>query len=78
MRISKTLFKNLIRWTNVTGIYDMYINRAAHNVKEINGFEVKEIYDDVTNMDGVVFNEIDENAMEIFECLFDETTMNRM
>lgn len=74
MRISKTLFKNLIRCPNFPAIYDMYINRAAHNVKEINGFEVKEIYDDVTNMDGVVFNEIDENAMEIFECLFDETT----
>ena len=74
MRISKTLFKNLIRCPNFPAIYDMYINRAAHNVKEIDGVEVKELLDDVNELKDVVFNEIDEKSMEIFECLFDETT----
>ena len=74
MKISKTMFKNLIRCPNFPGIYDMYINRAAHNVKEINGVGVRELMDDVEALDGVAFNELDENALEIFECLFDNET----
>ncbi len=74
MRISKTLFKNMIRCSNFPAIYDMYINRAAHNVKEIDGVEIKELEEDIKHLEDVTFNELDEKSLEIFECLFDELT----
>lgn len=74
MRISKTLFKNMIRCDNFPAIYDMYINRGAHNVLNIDGVETKELAEDVEKLEGIKFNEIDDKALEIFESLFDEMT----
>lgn len=74
MKISKTLFKNLIRCRNFSAIYDMYLNRGAHNVKSIDGVEPKQIMDTLDKMGNVIFTEIDEESREIFGCLFDEET----
>lgn len=74
MRISKTLFKNLMRCPNFGAIYDMYLNRGAHNVKNIDGSEVHQIIDSLENMGDVVFTEMDEDVREIFSSLFDEET----
>ena len=40
MNISKSMFKNLSRCKDFASIYDMYIFRNDHHVKEIHGFDV--------------------------------------
>lgn len=72
MNISKTLFKNLVRCKNFPAIYNMYINRTAHDVKNIDGYDVKKIVDEVTGLESDLFNEIDENSRHVFEHMFNE------
>lgn len=74
MNISKTLFKNLTRCSNFPALYNMYINRSAHDVKEIDGYEIKRLLDDVNGLESDIFNEIDENSRDIFDHMFDEET----
>ena len=74
MNISKTLFKNLTRCSNFPALYNMYINRTAHDVKEIDGYEIKKLIDDVTGLESNIFNEIDEKSRDIFGHMFDEET----
>lgn len=72
MKISKTLFKNLIRCSNFPAIYDMYINRSFHKVKQFNKNEEKNIFQELDKLDKINFeNDIEE---EIFELLFDAET----
>lgn len=42
MHISKTIFKNLSRCHNFISLYDLYINRGLHNIKEIEGNKVEQ------------------------------------
>ena len=74
MRISKTLFKNFIRCANFPSLYDMYINRGAHNVTEIDGEKVSTLENDVNQMSDTTFTELDDKSMEIFTSMFDEET----
>ena len=74
MRISKTLFKNFIRCANFPSLYDMYINRGAHNVTEIDGEKVSTVENDVNQMSDTAFTELDDKSMEIFTSMFDEET----
>lgn len=74
MRISKTMFKNLIRCPNFPALYDMYINRGAHNVTEIDGEKVTTILSDVDKMTDTAFTELDDKSLEIFTSMFDEET----
>lgn len=74
MKISKTLFKNLMRCPNFGAIYDMYLNRGAHNVKSIDDNDVRQIRDSLDTMGDVIFTEMDEDVREIFSSLFDEET----
>lgn len=74
MHISKTLFKNMIRCSNFPALYDMYINRGAHNVTKIDGERVETLTSDVANMDDATFTLLDDKSMEIFESMFDEET----
>lgn len=75
MNISKTLFKNLTRCHNFSAIYDMYINRFLHEVREINGKEIsKELIEDIENLEEGLFTEENEEISEIFSEMFDEET----
>lgn len=74
MRISKTLFKNFIRCANFPSLYDMYINRGAHNVTEIDGEKVSTVENAVNQMSDTAFTELDDKSMEIFTSMFDEET----
>lgn len=75
MHISKTLFKNMIRCANFPALYDMYINRGAHNVTTIDGEKVDVLLDDIkNNVDDAAFTLLDEKSMEIFDSMFDSDT----
>lgn len=72
MNISKTLFKNLTRCSNFPALYNMYINRTAHDVKEIDGYEIKKLLDEVSGLESDIFNEVDEQSRQIFSKMFNE------
>lgn len=78
MKISKTLFKNLMRCPNFASILDMYRNRGAHSVKLISGFSNQEINEGINNLESVeidsIFSEQSEEIIEVFSHLFDEET----
>lgn len=81
MNISKTLFKNLTRCNNFISLYDMYINRFLHEVKEIDGALIKsnesidDIYlEDINEMEENIFSDEHEKVLEIFSGMFDDET----
>ena len=75
MNISKTLFKVLSRCQNAPSLYNMYINRGFHDVKEINGFNLKEIKEELLKVNDNAFDdEILELESTIFNSMFDEET----
>lgn len=75
MNISKTLFKNLTRCNNFASLYDMYLNRFLHEVKEIDGqFIEKEIIEDINNLEEDLFSEAQDEISDIFSEMFDEET----
>ena len=49
MKISKTLFKNLMRCPNFASLINMHQNRAAHDVKILNDL-------DEANLDNILNN----------------------
>lgn len=72
MKISKTLFKNLIRCPNFPAIYDMYINRSFHNVRS---FENTNEEDCLKQLEEIKDLRLDNDLeQEIFEGLFDKDT----
>lgn len=75
MKISKTLFKNLMRCKNFVSLLDMNQNRAAHSVKILDDLDennLHEILDTVETDD--IFSELSENARDIFNHMFEEET----
>lgn len=75
MNISKTLFKVLSRCQNAPSLYNMYINRGFHDVKEINGFNLEEIKEELSKVKDDAFDdEILELESTIFNSMFDEET----
>ena len=72
MNISKTLFKTLSRCPNAPALYNMYINRAAHDVKEINGIDLNDIKNEIDKLDNDIFSELSEYESEIFSNMYDE------
>lgn len=76
MNISKTLFKNLTRCKNFASIYDMYINRFLHEVREIDGISCNNhiVLDDILNMEEGIFSDEYEKTYEIFSGMFDDET----
>lgn len=74
MNISKTLFKTLSRCPNAPALYNMYINRAAHDVKEINGIDLNDIKNEIDKLDSDIFSELSEYESEIFGNMYDEDT----
>ena len=74
MNISKTLFKNLTRCNNFISLYDMYINRFLHEVREIDGIlcNNSDIIDDVVNLEDGLFDDENEKVLEIFSGMFDD------
>ena len=74
MEISKTLFKNLTRCDNFLSLYNMYLNRSAHNVKEING-EILNIKDELNKLpDNLFADELSNKEYEILESMIDPET----
>ncbi len=74
MNISKSLFKNLSRCKDFTSIYDMYIFRNAHHIKEIKGEDISKFKESVEQLEEGLFLEEHEKAMEMFCSMFDEET----
>lgn len=74
MNISKSMFKNLSRCKDFVSIYDMYIFRNAHHIKEIKGEDVNKYKETVDKLADGLFSEEHEKAMEIFNSMFDEET----
>lgn len=74
MNISKSMFKNLSRCRNFASIYDMYMFRNAHHIKEIEGEDVKSFKDSINTLEEDLFSEEHEKAMEMFNSMFDEET----
>ncbi|MBQ8293107.1 MAG: DUF2779 domain-containing protein [Bacilli bacterium] len=74
MNISKSMFKNLSRCKDFASIYDMYVFRNAHHIKEIEGVDVASIKSAVDTLEDGLFSEEHEKAMEIFNSIFDEET----
>ena len=73
MKISKSLFKNLTRCDNFSSLYDMYVFRNLHHIKQIYG-EMANIDSEIENLPEGIFSEQAENAAEIFSNMFDEDT----
>lgn len=72
MKISKTLFKNLIRCPIFPAIYDMYINRAYHHKIDFENNDENALLNDLSECLDLNFeNEIEQ---EIFDNLFDSET----
>lgn len=75
MNISKTLFKNLTRCQNFASLYDMYINRFLHEVKELDGKIVsKEIVEEINSLEDNLFTEEHDEISDIFSEMYDEET----
>lgn len=75
MNISKTLFKILSRCHNAPSLYNMYINRGFHDVKEINGLNLEQIKEELSKIkDGAFDEELLEIESSIFNNMFDEDT----
>ena len=73
MKISKSLFKNLSRCDNFASLYDMYTFRNMHHIQRIYG-EENQIKNSIEKLDEGIFEEQTENALEIFNHMFDEET----
>ena len=75
MKISKTLFKNLMRCPNFASLINMHQNRAAHDVKILNDL-------DEANLDNILntietddlFHELSDDVLDIFSHMFDGVT----
>lgn len=75
MKISKTLFKNLMRCPNFASLINMHQNRAAHDVKILNDL-------DEANLDNILntietddlFHELSDDVLDIFSHMFDSVT----
>ena len=52
----------------------MYIFRNDHHVKEIHGFDVSKLNNQLELLPDELFSEENEKAMEIFKSMFDEET----
>ena len=74
MKISKSLFKNLSRCENMASLYDMYMYKNLHHIKEINGENIEKILVDVDLLKEGIFEEEHEKAKEIFMSMFDDET----
>ena len=74
MNISKSMFKNLSRCKDFASIYDMYVFRNAHHIKEIEGEDVKSFKESIDSLEEGLFSEEHEKAMEMFNSMFDEDT----
>lgn len=74
MNISKSMFKNLSRCKDFASIYDMYIFRNAHHIKEIKGEDISKYKETIDKLEEGLFSEEHEKAMEIFNSMFDEET----
>lgn len=74
MNISKSMFKNLSRCKDFASIYDMYIFRNAHHIKEIEGEDVKGFKESLNSLEEGLFSEEHEKALEMFNSMFDEET----
>lgn len=75
MKISKTLFKNLMRCKNFASLLDMHQNRAAHSVKILDDLDEKNLENILETVDtSTLFSELSDNAMDIFSHMFDGAT----
>ena len=75
MKISKTLFKNLMRCPNFASLLNMHQNRAAHDVKVLNNLDEKNIEDIVNNIQiDDLFHELSDDVLDIFSHMFDSVT----
>lgn len=72
MKISKTLFKNLIRCPIFPAIYDMYINRSYHREITFENDDEKALLNNLSECQNI--NLDNETEEEIFENLFDNET----
>ncbi len=75
MNISKTLFKVLTRCQNAPSLYNMYINRGFHDVKEINGLDIENLKRELATIkDNEFDDELSDLESQIFNGMFDENT----
>lgn len=75
MNISKTLFKLFTRCSNAPSLYNMLINQGFHDVKEIYGYEINDLKQELSEIKPEEFND---DTMElvnsIFEMMYDSET----
>ncbi len=74
MNISKSMFKNFTRCNDFISIYDMYLFKNAHHIKNIEGVDINYIQKDLESLEEGIFEEENEKSMEIFENMFSEDT----
>ena len=75
MNISKTLFKLLSRCKNAPSLYNMYINQGFHDVKEINGFDLNRIKEELSMIKEEEFSdELLDIETSILNNMFDDET----
>ena len=75
MNISKTLFKILSRCNNAPALYNMYINQGFHDVKEINGFNLNDIKEQLKEIQEESFDEsLTDLENNVLSMMFDEET----
>ena len=75
MKISKSMFKNLMRCKNFASLLNMHQNRAAHDVKILNTLDQNNLNDILNNIEtDDLFLELSEDVLDIFDCMFDGIT----
>ena len=76
MKISKSMFKNLMRCKNFASLLNMHQNRAAHDVKILNELD-EENFNKIlseTQIEDDVFVELTEDVLDMFRKMFDDET----
>jgi len=71
MKISKTLFKNFTRCDNFLPLFDMYINRGYHNVKNVNS---NALIEELKKLPNNFIDESIDDATLILSHMFDINT----
>mgnify|MGYP003295095944 CR=1 FL=1 len=75
MKISKSMFKNLMRCKNFASLLNMHQNRAAHDVTILNDLDsnnLNKILETIETDD--LFVELSDDVLDIFDSMFDGIT----
>ena len=73
MNISKSLFKNLSRCRNFAGIYDMYVYKNGHHIKNIEGEDI-DYLKETQGLEDDLFQDQTDKEREFFAAMYEDSS----